>query len=156
MKKIAIASTIALAATVSAQAATTGNLLLKGTVPPLLSIVVTPEALASALPLDTTQTDTKVATINEKSNSNTGYQVAVSSSNQGKLVHESVASSFINYSLKYNGNSVDLSAGQTYTYPSATSVNTNRDVEISYTGVPHEDLVQGEYSDTVTFTISAN
>lgn len=156
MKKFAIASVIALATTVSAQAATTGNLLLKGTVPPLLSIVVTPEALASALPLDTTQTDTKVATINEKSNSNTGYQVAVSSANQGKLVHESVVSSFINYSLTYNGNSVDLNAGQTYTYPSAASVNADRDVEISYTGVPHEDLVQGEYSDTVTFTISAN
>lgn len=156
MKKIGIAFAIALATSLSAQAATTGNLLLKGTVPPLLSIVVTPEALASALPLDTTQTDTKVATINEKSNSNTGYQVAVSSANQGKLVHESVASSFINYSLKYNGNSVDLNAGQTYTYPSSASVNANRDVEISYTGVPHEDLVQGEYSDTVTFTISAN
>ena len=155
MKKFAFATVLAFG-TMSAFGATTGNLLLKGTVPALLSITVTPEALASALPLDTTQTDSKVASINEKSNSNTGYQVAISSSNQGKLVHESVASSFLNYSLKYNGSSVDLANGDSFTYATAASVDADRDVEISYTGVPHESLVQGNYTDTVTFTISAN
>jgi hypothetical protein len=138
------------------QAATTGNLLIKGTVPALLSIAITPEPLASTLPLDTTQTDSKVATIQELSNSNSGYQVAITSSNLGKLVHESVGTSFINYSVKYDGNSVDLANGQTFSYPAAAAVANNRDVEISYTGIDHQSLIEGDYADTVTFTISAN
>lgn len=137
-------------------AATTGNLLIKGNVPALLSINVTPEALATSLPLDTTQTDSKVATIHETSNSNTGYQVSISSSNLGKLVHESVGSSYIGYSLKYDGNVVDLASGDTYVFAAANAVSVNKDVEISYTGVAHESLIQGEYADTVTFTIAAN
>ncbi len=137
-------------------AATTGNLLLKGTVPALLSIAVTPEPLASTLPLDTTQTDSKVATVNEKSNSNTGYKVNISSTNGGNLVHDSVASSFINYSLTYDGNAVNLSAGDEFIFSSASSVDTNKDIDISYTGVPHANLIEGDYTDTVTFTISAN
>lgn len=139
-----------------AYAATSGNLLLKGTVPELLSIAITPESIASSLPLDVTQSDTKVATVNEKSNSNTGYNVSISSTNLGKLVHSSVSSSFINYSLKYDGSAVDLANGDSFTFSSAASVDTNKDIQISYTGMAHESLIQGVYSDTVTFTISAN
>ena len=142
--------------TTSAFAATTGNLLLKGTVPAVLSIAVAPEAVASNLPLDTTQTDTKVASVNEVSNSNTGYQVAISSQNLGMLVHDSVTSSSINYGLKYDGAAVDLSSTDTFTFGTAASVDVNKDIEISYTGVPHANLIQGNYTDTVTFTISAN
>jgi hypothetical protein len=155
MKKLITLTALTLI-TSSALAATTGSLLIRGSVPALLSIDVTPTALATTLPLDTTQTGAKVATVNEKSNSNSGYQVSISSANLGKLVHESVASSFINYSLSYDGSSIDLANGQTYTFASASSVDTNKDIEISYTGVPHESLIQGDYSDTVTFTIAAN
>ena len=137
-------------------AATTGNLILSGTVPALLSIEVSPEALASSLPLDTTQTDAKVATVNEKSNSNTGYKVNISSANAGSLVHESVTSSFINYALTYDGSSVDLVNGDEFVFSSASAVDANKDIDISYTGVAHENLIQGDYTDTVTFTISAN
>jgi hypothetical protein len=154
MKKFFTLS-LALALTTSAVAATSGTLLLKGTVPRLLSITVTPETVATNLPLDTTQANTKVAVVNEKSNSKTGYNVSVSSANQGKLVHESVTSSSINYTLRYAGQAVNLTAGQQFTYV-ASAANANRDVDISYTGVPHENLIEGEYSDTVTFTIAAN
>lgn len=140
----------------SAFAATSGTLVLKGSVDRILAIEVTAEALAATLPLDTTQTDSKVATVNEISNSNTGYNVSFESANLGKLVHESVTSSSINYSLKYDGAVVDLSAKDTFTFSSAASVNTDKDLEISYTGVDHENLVQGEYGDTVTLTIAAN
>lgn len=155
MKKLAFIAFLGLTS-IAAQGATTGNLILKGTVPSILSILVTPETLASSLPLDTTQADAKVATINEKSNSNTGYQVDITSANQGKLVHESETSSSIVYTLKYNGNAVDLASGDNFSYATAASVDADRDVLISYTGVDHEDLIQGDYGDTVTFTISAN
>ena len=144
------------AMTTGAMAATTGSLLLKGTVPRLLEITVNAEAIAATLPLDTTQSGTLVAVINEKSNSKTGYNVSISSANQGELVHESDSSSSVAYSLTYNGNSVDLANGETFTYSFPTGANNNRNVTISYTGVPHEDLIEGEYKDDVTFTIAAN
>jgi hypothetical protein len=150
--------TIALAtmAMSSAFAAQSGTLILKGTVPRLLEITVNPEAIASNLPLDTTQANTLVAVVNEKSNSKTGYNVSISSANQGQLVHESEASSVVNYSLRYNGNLVDLALGETYTYSGAGANNNNRNVNISYTGIDHDLLIEGDYSDTVTFTIAAN
>jgi hypothetical protein len=82
--------------------------------------------------------------------------VSVSSANQGKLVHQSVSSSTVNYTLRYNASSVNLASGQTFTYATGGLANVNRNVDISYTGVPHESLVEGQYSDTVTFTIAAN
>ncbi|WP_419168053.1 fimbrial protein [Halobacteriovorax sp.] len=140
----------------SAFAATTGTLTLTGTVPAIISIEVTPEALASTLPLDTTQTDSKVATVTEKSNSVSGYTVSFQSANLGNLVHESVGSSSIAYDLKYDGALVDLSTTDVFTFPSAASVNVDKDLEISYTGVAHENLVQGSYEDVVTLEIAVN
>jgi hypothetical protein len=150
------ALTLAVMTTGSAMAATTGTLLLRGTVPRLLEITVSPEAIASTLPLDTTQSNTLVAVVNEKSNSKTGYNVSISSANLGKLVHESETSSVVNYNLSYDGNAVDLAAGDVFTYSGAGANNNNRNVNISYTGIDHDLLIEGDYSDTVTFTIAAN
>ena len=155
MKKFFVIA-LATAMTTTAFAATSGTLLLKGVVPRLVSIVVTAETIAANLPLNTTQSNTKVAEVNEKSNSNTGYKVTIASANAGKLVHQSVASSSVNYTLRYNNSAVNLASAQTITYSSAASVNANRDVDISYTGVPHENLIEGNYQDTITFTIAAN
>lgn len=140
----------------SAMAATSGTLMLRGTVPRLLEITVNDEAIASTLPLDTTQSGTLVAVINEKSNSVTGYNVSISSANLGALVHETEVSSSISYTLNYNGNAVDLVNGDSFSYSFPTGANNNRNVTISYTGVPHEDLIEGDYSDDITFTIAAN
>lgn len=140
----------------SAFAATTGTLVLKGQVPAQLSITVTPEALASALPLDVTQVDSKVATVNEVSNSSSGYSISFSSANLGKLVHGTDNTSFINYGLSYDGSVVDLTITDVFSFPSSGSVNVNKDLAISYTGVEHQNLIQGEYADNVTLTIAAN
>lgn len=116
---------------------------------------MTPETIAATLPLDVSQTDTKVATVNEISNSSTGYKVTISSANLGSLIRSGGSEAFP-YALKYNGSSVNLAAPQVFTNPSAASVNVNKDVSISYTGVPAENMVAGEYVDTVTFEIAAN
>lgn len=142
--------------TTTAFAATTGTLLLKGIVPRLVNITVTAETIAANLPLETTQSNTKVATVNEQSNSNTGYKVTISSANAGKLVHQSVSSSSVAYTARYNNSAVNLASAQTITYSSSASVNANRNFDISYTGVPHENLIEGNYQDTLTFTIAAN
>lgn len=138
-----------------ATAATTGSLILRGNVPDILSIEVNAEAIATTLDLSTTQTDLKVATVQEKSNSETGYTVSISSANNGALVR-SGGSESISYTMSYDGASVDLSGVDTFNNAAAAAVTVNKDVEISYVGQSFDDLVAGDYEDTVTFSIAAN
>lgn len=155
MKKIALITTL-LTLTSASFAATSGNLILRGTVPLNLSILVTPEAVAQTLDLTTTQSDLKVASINEKSNSKTGYKITVSSLNAGKLKRTD-GSETLTYTLKYGGSAVALaSATDVVVSSSAGLANTNKDVTISYTGAATDTMVQGTYEDTVSFTIAAN
>lgn len=153
MKKLV--TLLALTTVLSTQAATVGTLLLQGVVTKKLSITVTANSSASALDLTQSQTDLVVASVNERSNSNSGYKVNVKSSNLGKL-KRSGGSEVISYTLKYGSNSVDLStaAGQTFNNAGAAIANVNRDVKVSYAGVAEESLVEGTYADTVTFEIS--
>jgi hypothetical protein len=156
MKKF-LAVTALLTLTTSAFAATSGTLLLQGIVAKKVSIVVTAEGVASALDLETSQTDLKVATVNEKSNSNTGYKITITSANLGKLKRGS-GSEVFSYSLKYGGAAVGLStaAGSVFTSTSASAVNFNKDLAVSYTGVANETMVEGTYSDTLTLNIASN
>lgn len=140
---------------IGAYAATSATLLLKGNVPEIMSIQVSPETLATNLPLSQTQTSAKVAVVQEKSNSNTGYKVTIGSANNGKLVRNTGTEQFP-YSLSYNSQTLNLASPVVISNPGASAVTRNRDVAISYTGVPEEQLVAGDYSDTITFTISAN
>jgi len=155
MKTTLIALTALTLSTTSTFAATSGTLLLKGQVGQVLSILVTPEAIASTLPLNESQVDTKVATVNEISNSSTGYTVTISSANLGNLLR-SGGTELFPYSMKYNNEAVNLAAADVFTNTSAAAVNVNKDVHISYTGVPAGNMIAGEYSDTVTFEIAAN
>lgn len=135
--------------------ATSANLILKGHVPVILQIAVTPETLALTLPLDTTQLNTKIAEVTEKSNSNSGYKVSIASQNSGKLVRNG-GTEFVAYTMTYNDVAVDLVLGDEIVESSSTPANTTKDVKISYTGVPNVELVAGNYKDVVTFTIEAN
>lgn len=140
----------------SALSATSGTLLLKGEVMEVLSISVSPEAIASTLPLNESQLDTKVATVNERSNLAGGYKVKISSENEGNLERVN-GSELFPYTLKYAGQNVNLASSQTFTYAANAGVtNVNRDVSISYTGIDASNMVAGEYTDTVLFEISAN
>lgn len=157
MKKLLIATSL-LTLTTTSFAATSGTLLLQGIVAKKVSIVVTPQAVASALVLETSQTDLKVATAVEQSNSSTGYKVTVSSANLGKLKRTDGSEVFA-YTLKYGGASVGLStaAGSVVTNSSSASVvNVSKDMAISYTGVAAETMVEGTYADTLTVNIASN
>ncbi len=139
-----------------AMSATTSTLLLKAQVPRALSIAVTPAPVASALDMTVTQSDLFIGVVNEKSNSKTGYKATVTSANLGKLKRVGGAEVF-SYALKISGTVIDLSsaAGSTYYFYNTQLTDTNRDMFVSYTGVPAEQMVEGAYNDTVTFTISA-
>lgn len=156
MKRMILATAL-LTLTTSTFAATTGTLLLQGVVAQKISVTVTPAAAASTLDLASNQTDLAVATVNEISNSKTGYKMTITSANLGKLKRTDGPDVF-SYSLKYNGSAVSLgsASGTTITNSSASAVNANKSVTISYTGAAAETMVEGTYADTVTFTIAAN
>ncbi len=148
------AVTLALAS-FSVFAATSGTLNLKGKVNEKLSILVTPEAVALTLDLEVSANDLKVASVNEKSNSNSGYKISISSANLGKLIRTGGAEEFP-YSIKYDSQVIDLVNGDEIVHSSAVVADVDNDVLISYTGIPAEDMVAGNYKDTITFQISAN
>ena len=157
MKKLLTATALLAITTTSAFSATTGTLLLQGIVPKKVAIVVTAQSVASALDLDTTQADLKVATVNEQSNSKTGYKVTITSANLGKLKRTDGAEVFA-YTLKYGGAAVALSTstGTSFTNSTAAAVNVNKDLAISYSGVANESMVEGTYADTLTLNIASN
>lgn len=153
MKKLIIS--LLCIASFSSFGATTGTLLLQGIVPSIRSITVSPESVASSLDLTTSQTNLKVATINEKSNSLLGYKVTITSANLSNL-KRSGGSEVFPYTIKYNGTNAPVTSVAGYSTTSNTfPANVNKDLTISYTGVPSEQMVEGTYSDTLTFTISA-
>lgn len=156
MKKLSLALAL-FTLSIPSFAATTGTLVMQGTVLKKISLEVTPAAAASTLNLAVSQTDLVVASVNEKSNSKTGYKVTVTSANLSKLKITD-GPDILSYTMKYNDSAVDLSTslGTTFTNPAASSVNADKDVKISYTGVSAELMIEGVYDDTVTFTIAAN
>lgn len=147
---------LALLVSAPALAATSGTLLLKGVVPAKLDITVAPTALASNLPLDVTQNNGHVANLTAKWNTINGARVTVTSANGGQLRHTSVANSAIPYTLQAQGiGSFSLSSPHSYDAAVSGPQSHTRAIGINYTGVPHDQLAQGDYTDTVTFTISA-
>lgn len=141
----------------SAVAATSDNLKLKGKVPKKLSILVTPDPIALNLDLEASPTALLVASVNEKSNSSSGYKITADSLNDGKLVNQDDTTQSVTYSMTYDGNAVNLATVSDVKTVSAPGVyDDNSDVKIAYTGAPHESRVEGSYTDTITFTISAN
>ncbi|MES2527065.1 MAG: fimbrial protein [Bdellovibrionota bacterium] len=150
MKKIITAALLTM--TTLSFAATTATLQLKGTIAQALDISIVAEGVATSLNLTQNASSLKVATLNEKSNSNTGYKVTVSSLNNGKLKNGTF---LFPYTLGYNSQQLNLNSPQTQVY-SVAAHNVTKDVSISYTGVAQESLVAGDYTDTVTFTIAAN
>ena len=138
-------------------AANTGSITISGTIPVTTAITVTAEGDADNLNLSQNATNKKVATVREMSNSLRGYSVHLSSANAGKLKNGSLGE--ITYTAKYAGSNVTLSTSPvrvTNQGNQSSVIGVNKDFNISYTGISAESLMEGSYSDTLTFTISAN
>jgi len=147
---------IAAFAAVPAFAATNASLSLSGTVAPVLSISVVPEAFASALPVGSAVTAQKIATVTELSNNLVGYTVTLSTANNAELVGALGGNTdTVAYTLIYGGSAVAFTLG-TATI-SDVSVRTSgagaaKDLAISFGAA---FLNADSYSDTLTFTITA-
>ncbi len=152
MKKIA--TILALSASFSLFAGTTAELILKGLVAPILDISIAMETVAGNLNLSQAASSIKVATLTEKSNSRTGYKVKAKSTNGGKLVNTLDVTSFVQYSLTYNGTNVPLNTSPSQVATSNQRGTFTRDLRISYN--QPSNLSAGSHEDTVQFTIEAN
>ena len=138
-------------------AATTGTLLLQGSIPTSTNITVTGVSPFNNLNLTTTQSDLLVANVQEQNNTALGYKVTIASANTGKLKNGSVGS--INYTAKYNGTAFTLSTTPvtvTNVTSQTTVTNITKPLTISYTGVTPASMMAGTYSDTLTLAIAAN
>ena len=131
---------------------TMGTLLLKGEIPSIMSVVIVPETVSSNLPLTQSQTDLKIATINERSNDRDGYSISITSENLGKLMN--TYGENLHYTMKYNGDNVNLANGQSFSYVFTNASMKSRDLSVSYTA--DGNLSAGLYTDTITVTITGN
>lgn len=160
---IAAVLLVGLAGTATAQ--TTGSITLTGVVSQLLEITVTPAPGYDSLDLTTSQTDLLVATVNEKSNNQAGYSVSVESANAAGAGSSTAFfvgadagnTDTLDYNLSYGGSPVAFDAtgnAVVSNVASTTGVSgVDKAVEITYTGA---FLNADTYSDTLTFTITAN
>lgn len=140
----------------SSQAATSGTLYLKGVIPEVISIVVTPEGVATNLDLEVDQTNLKVGAVTEKSNSDVGYKIQMSSANNGNLEHSSAT--VIPYTVNYSGSNYSLTTTPQVvkTVNTGGVYNVEEDLNISYTGIDFESKPSGDYEDTITVSIEVN
>lgn len=145
----------------SAQTSDEGSIILTGMVAGRVSISVTPEGEYNSLDLMANVSNLQVATVTERSNVSSGYTVRVSSSNfadgsprfAGGAGNDTLA-----YSISYDGSPVDFSENS----PIITDVNSrlesvagvSKALRISYDG-SSVNIVEGSYSDQLTFTIEA-
>ena len=138
------------------------TLYLKGSVGKKISIKVNPTLAAEALNLVGVQNDVIVAQVTEKANVNAGYKVTITSANGGHLVNQDDNTQSISYTLKYNDALIELESpdnvdNNVASYSSKQLSPIDREVSISYTGATlEEDMLAGDYDDTVTFSIAAN
>jgi hypothetical protein len=157
MKKLVVASAVSALFMAPVIAATSANLMLQGTVAQVQSVEITPVAgVHDNLDLSADAVDLKVAHVDEKSNSASGYKIMVESQNKGQLKNGNLGS--VTYTMKYNNAEVELSNGQIEAKNVATGgVHSEQsDVQISYVGQPAAEMVEGSYSDVVTVSIQAN
>lgn len=139
------------------QAATTGSIILQGVVAPVVAVTVTGQGTYNALNLATTQTNLLVANVQEQSNDTLGYKVTVASANAGQLKNGTLGQ--VTYTAQYNAVTFTLSATPVQVTNQAaqtTVVNATKPLTISYTGTPAVSIMSGTYTDTLTFTITAN
>lgn len=145
-------------ATINSYAASTGTLLLQGTVPSVNDIAITPDPNATALNITGGETDKLVAAVSESSNSLSGYHIEMSSMNAGQLRHTSDMTKQTAYTVSYDGGSavaltaVPQTVKNVASLPGLTTVSSNVNANV----VAFPSAPNGTYQDTVTIAIVAN
>ena len=141
------------------------NITVTGRMARLLDIYSDREPGIRFMDLTVTRTDKLIATVNERSNSATGYRVSVTSKNladdsggatEPYFLHSASAGQ-LTYSLKYDGTAVGPWSSGTAQLTDSGSTTApewlSKQLQISYSG--SISLPAGDYEDILTLTISA-
>lgn len=141
------------------------NITVTGRMASLLDIYSTNEPGIRFMNLTISQTDKLIATINERSNSSTGYTVSITSKNLANdgggatapYFLQSASADQLTYALKYDGAAVGpwtAGTAQITDYALTTAPEwLSKQLRISYSG--STALAAGDYEDILTLTISA-
>jgi len=147
-------------ATPAFQSTASDSLTIGGNVPARVDISIA-GVDAEALDLQSVVNDRLIATVTERSNVRAGYTVSLESTNGFKLVGSYDDPDMLAYDLMYDTESVDTTNGS-FTFVTRTERTGSglghqgdvRDLTISYDAL-NVNLFDGDYSDTLTFTITA-
>lgn len=140
-------------------AASSGTLIISGTVAPVNDIVITPN-LANNTSLNITggETAKNVASVSETSNDILGYKIMISSVNAGKLKHTVDPTKLTAYTISYGGAAYSAPTAlpvQVKNVSSLSALTTNTSqVLITVTALPA--ALAGSYTDSITLAIIAN
>ncbi len=151
---------IMLSVVTSLSAATAGVLRLQAYVPELVEITVSSNQDVGTLNLTLKEDNLTVGHVEERANSQTGYEVELVSKNAigtgiPSMVAEDGSNQSLEYSIYYHGNQVVFDTTGKAIVTSATTLvssGVTKSVSISYDGTV-VDLDTGYYSDTLTFSI---
>jgi hypothetical protein len=159
MKHVFCPKALALTALIGSAAhasygATNGTLVIAGTVPSVAEISIAAVPGASNLPLGSSVSGLKIATVSELCNDASGYTVQLSSENGGSL-KDPKGSGSLPYTLSYNGTRVVFLSGiATISDVSTTTPASGHDKDLSISFAA-SSLAGASYADTLTLTITA-
>ncbi len=157
MKLFLIGLSFFVTALALAQTQVTGGVQITGYIPEEYSIRVAASPTATNLAIQRGESNTKIASVVESSNSATGYSVRLSTRNGGYLVNNQNPSQAIPYQISYDG--------LPFVQPSTSETVVKRvphlndpivyesQMRIAFQGNPSAPV--GSYSDTIFLQISA-
>ena len=131
------------------------NIIIGGTVDPVIDIEATATAAAQQLPLSTPgQQTVKIADLTLNSNNYSGVTVTATSTNNGQLVDSNNLDIFVSYQIDLTG---DGGAPGNFRPLSTFSQTVSSPQTDLYILVTNPSLPQqGNYSDTITITVADN
>ena len=156
MKNLLLATVVGLLTT-SAMAASTGTLLISGTVSAINDITLSTTSYTT-LNITGGETNRLVATATELSNNLLGYKINMRSLNGSKLVHGVDASKSTAYTVSYDGQApVSLTTSdQPVRNTALPNSPTGKVSNIAVNVTAYPTAPAGTYSDTITISIVAN
>lgn len=154
MKNVFIYGLVLSLIAVNSLAATTGTLLLSGTVAVNYELTVAAQTGHNALNILAGESNDLVGIVTEKTNNPTGYKIKMSSANAGLLKNGTIDS--VSYTISYNGATAvtpSLTPTLVKTVNTAAPGGNLSNVSITFPAKPL--ALAGTYTDTLTFTIEA-
>ncbi len=131
------------------------NIIVGGTVDPVINIEATATVAAEQLPLSTPgQQTVKIADLSLTSNNYSGVTLTVASTNNGQLVDSNNPDNSVSYQIDLTGDGGtpgDFRPLNTFSQ-TVTAPNTDLYIRLTNPSVPK----QGNYSDTITVTVADN